>query len=350
MARLKRVDASDPGIGRRRRGRGFEYLDENGRRVDDPEVVGRIRSLAIPPAWTDVWVCPNPRGHIQATGTDVAGRKQYRYHDDWRTRRDQEKFDAMIDFAHALPAMRRRTARHIRREQMDRLRVLACAVRMLELGFFRIGSEQYAAERDSVGLVTILKRHVTVDGDVVHFDYPSKSGKRRLQSIRNRDVGEVVARLKSRRQGSELLAHKERGRWVDVRSEDVNDYIKEVTGGDFTAKAFRTWNATVLAAVALAVSGPDATASKTARERAIRRAVAEVARYLGNTPAVSRASYIDPRVLDCFRCGQTVAGVLPVLGEDGDLGMFHGPVEEAVLDLIVGGESEAIEQAGAFAA
>ena len=349
MPRLKRVDASDPGIGRRRRGRGFEYLDEGGRRVSDSDVI-RIKSLAIPPAWTDVWICPSPRGHIQATGTDTAGRKQYRYHDEWRTRRDQEKFDQMVDFARSLPAMRGLVRRHLRRKEMDRLRVLGCAVRMLELGFFRIGSEEYAAERDTVGLVTILKRQVAIEGDILHFDYPSKSGRRRVQSIRDRDVCEVVSRLKGRRQGTELLAYKEGRRWVDVRSEDVNAYLKDVTGGDFTAKAFRTWNATVLAAVGLAVSGPGAITSKTARERAIRRVVGEVAHYLGNTPAVSRASYIDPRVFDRFRCGLTIAGVLPVMGDDGDLGMFHGPVEEAVLDLIAGAESAVIEQAGEFAA
>jgi DNA topoisomerase-1 len=196
----------------------------------------------------------------------------------------------------------------------------------------------------------MLKRHVTVDGDVVAFDYPSKSGRRRVQSIRDREVSEIVARLKRRRQGSELLAYKERGRWVDLRSEDVNEHVKEVTGADFTAKAFRTWNATVLAAVALAVSGPEATATKTARERAIRRAVAEVAHYLGNTPAVCRASYIDPRVFDRFRCGLTIGGVLPALGEDGDLGAFHGRVEGAVLDLINGEGSGVIEQAGRIAA
>ncbi len=350
MARLKRVDASEPGVRRRQRGRGFEYLDENGQRVTDAETIARVKGLAIPPAWSDVWICPNPRGHIQATGVDAAGRKQYCYHDDWRTRRDQEKFDAMIAFARKLPRMRRRVARDIGSEELDRRRVLACAVRMLERGFFRIGGEQYASERDTVGLATILKRQITIEGETITFDYPSKSGQRRIQSIRDRDACEVLAPLKDRRQGRELLAYKQGRRWVDVRSDDVNEYIKEATGSDFTAKAFRTWNATVLTAVGLAVSAPAASASRTARERAIRRAVKEVAGYLGNTPAVARASYIDPRVFDRFRCGLTIAGVIPVLADDGDLGTFHGPVEEAVLDLIVGGGSEAVEHAGEFAA
>jgi DNA topoisomerase I len=346
MAGLRRVDASEPGITRRRRGRGFEYIDPGGERVADEETIARIKSLAIPPAWSDVWICLNPRGHIQATGVDAAGRKQYRYHDRWRERRDRQKFDSMIEFARSLPAMRRRVARDIVRPELDRERVLACAVRLLEHGFFRIGSEEYAAERDSYGLATMLKRHVTVGDDHVTFDYSSKSGQRRVQSVVDEEARVVVEALKRRRGGSarELLAYKERRRWVDVRSEDINDYVKEATGAGFTAKDFRTWNATVLAAFALVVSGPAAAASKTARERAIRRAVKEVAHYLGNTPAVCRASYIDPRVFDRYRDGLTIGGALPALGDQGDLSALHGDVEGAVLDLIAGDESEALEE------
>jgi DNA topoisomerase I len=344
VARLRRVDASEPGIGRRRRGRGFEYLDPGGERITDPDVIARIKSLAIPPAWREVWICPHPSGHIQATGIDAAGRKQYRYHDRWRERRDQQKFDSMVDFARALPGMRERVARDLARNELDRPRILATAVRLLELGFFRIGGEEYAVDNESFGLATMLKQHVTVEGDRITFDYPAKSGQRRVQSIVDEDVVEVVETLKRRRQGRELLAYKERGRWRDIKSEDVNAYVKEVAGGEFTAKDFRTWNATVLAAVALAVSGPAAGRSKSATERAIRRAVQEVARYLGNTPAVCRASYIDPRVFDRYRGGLTVGGVLPQVGEDGDLGAVHGSVEEAVLDLIAGGVSDAIER------
>jgi DNA topoisomerase-1 len=345
MPRLRRVDASRPGISRRRRGRGFEYLDTRGRRVADPELLARVKALAIPPAWQEVWICPHPMGHIQATGVDAAGRTQYRYHDKWRERRDQEKFDAMIEFARVLPRMRERVDQDVRREAVDRDRVLGCAVRLLEQGFFRIGNEEYATEGDSVGLATMLKRHVAIDGDVLTFDYPSKSGKRRVQSVVDREVREVIAVLRRRRQGHELLAYKERGRWTDVKSEDINEYLKAVTGGGFSAKDFRTWNATVLAAVALAVSGPASRGSKAARERAMRRAVEEVAHYLGNTPAVCRASYIDPRVFDRFRCGFTIAGALPGIANDGDLSALHGGVEKAVLDLLVGGESGALEKA-----
>ncbi len=345
MARLKRVDASEPGLGRRRRGRGFEYIGLDGRTVTEPDTIARIRSLAIPPAWREVWICPDPTGHIQATGVDDAGRKQYRYHDRWRERRDQQKFDSMIDFARALPRMRQRVAEDLEGEALDRTRVLGCAVRLLELGFFRIGGEEYAADNESFGLATMLKRHVTVDGDRITFDYPAKSGQRRVQSIADPDVVEVVDALKRRRQGHELLAYKDGRRWVDLKSEDINAYVKEVTGGDFTAKDFRTWNATVLASIALAVSGPAAGQSKTATERAVRRAVQEVAGYLGNTPAVARASYIDPRVVDRYRCGQTIAGVLPQIGDDGDLGAVHGSVEDAVLNLIAEGEWDVMEKA-----
>ena len=316
MARLRRVDCSGPGISRRRRGKGFEYLDENGRRISEPEVIERIRDLAIPPAWADVWICPYPMGHIQATGTDAAGRKQYRYHDRWRERRDREKFEEMCDFARALPGLRTRVERDLGREGMPREKALACATRLLDLGFFRIGSEDYAVENDTYGLATMKKRHVSVDGDEVTFDYEAKGGKRRIQAIGDEQVAEIIRRLKRRRGGvDELLAYKDGRRWVDVKSADINAYVKEVTGGDFSAKDFRTWSGTVLAAVALAVSGMAAT-TKTARKRAKTRAIEEVAHYLGNTPAVARASYIDPRVFDRFDGGVTISGALPELMED----------------------------------
>lgn len=344
MARLRRIDCSGPGIRRRRRGRGFEYLDSDGNRVTEPEVLDRIRELAIPPAWGDVWICPYPMGHIQATGVDAAGRKQYVYHQRWRDRRDQQKFDSMVEFAKALPRMRKRLARDLARDGLSRDSVLAGAVRLLDRGFFRIGGEDYAAENESYGLATMHKRHVTLNEGSITFDYPSKSGQRRLHSVVDPEVHELVATLKRRRGGSELLAYKDGGRWRDVRSEDINEYVKRISGGDFTAKDFRTWNATVLAAVALAVSGPAARASKTARKRAMTRAVKEVAYYLGNTPAVCRASYIDPRVFDRFESGLTIGGVLPDIGDEPDLASIHGPVEEAVLDLIERDITPAIEQ------
>ncbi len=347
MPRLKRVDCSGPGIRRRRRGKGFEYIDGDGKRIVEPTVLERIRELAIPPAWEEVWVCPYPTGHIQATGMDAAGRKQYRYHDRWRERRDREKFEEMHDFARALPKLRKRVEADLALEGMPRDRALACAARLLDRGFFRIGSEDYAEENDTYGVATIEKRHVTVNGDEVVFDYESKGGQRRLQVIGDPAVAEVVSILKKRRGGDDdLLAYKDGRRWVDVKSSDINEYVKRMTGGDFSAKDFRTWSGTMLAAVALAVSGPAATVSKTARKRAKTRAVKEVSRYLGNTPAVARASYIDPRVFDRYDGGRTIGGVLPELVEDTSAWPDVQPiVEDAVLDLLEGDwSSDAIEK------
>jgi DNA topoisomerase-1 len=349
MARLRRVDCSDSGITRRRRGKGFEYLDQNGNRIEDTDVLARINQLAIPPAWQDVWICPYPMGHIQATGIDARGRKQYRYHDRWRERRDAQKFDDMIDFARALPAMRSRITEELAHDGMTRDRVLACAVRLLDRGFFRVGGEDYAVENETYGLATIHKTHVKLlDDGALLFDYPAKSGQRRVQSIVDRDVYDIVAELKKRRGGSpELLAYREGRRWRDLKSADINSYVKDVTGGDFSAKDFRTWNATVLAARALAVSGEVAGASKAARKRAVNRAVKEVARYLGNTPAVARSSYIDPRVFDRFEGGLTIGGAirLEVEADEADLGAIHGAAEDAVLDLIAADEdSPALEK------
>jgi DNA topoisomerase IB len=297
-------------------------------------VLARIHELVIPPAWQDVWICPYPGGHIQATGIDDKGRKQYLYHPRWRARRDQEKFDDMTRFARALPRMREAVGRDLARDDLSREQVLACAVRLLDLGFFRIGSEDYAVRNESYGLATMHKRHVRLRDETMLFDYPAKSGKRRIQAVVDADVAAVVGRLKARRGGGEeLLAYKDGRRWRDVRSPDINAYLKDATGLDVSAKDFRTWGATVLAAVALAVSDP-ARATKTARKRAITRAIKEVAYYLGNTPAVARASYIDPRVFDRYRDGETIGRALPRIGDDDAATAIQGPVEAAVLRLL----------------
>jgi DNA topoisomerase IB len=290
-----------------------------------------------------VWICPYPGGHIQATGVDAAGRKQYLYHPRWRERRDQEKFDDMLRFARALPAMRARVEQDLEdSDALDEARVLACAARLLDRGFFRIGSEDYAVTNESYGLATMRKEHVTLDGETIRFDYPAKSGKRRVQSVIDPEVAVVVAALKRRRGGGpELLAYKRGSRWVDVKSHEINAYLKEATGEDHSAKDFRTWGATVLAAVAVAVSGL-AAETKTARKRVVTRAVKEVAHYLGNTPAVARASYIDPRVFDRYQDGLTIAGAFDELGADPEETAIQGPIEEAVIDLIEGHESPAV--------
>jgi DNA topoisomerase-1 len=347
MPRLRRVDCAVSGITRRRRGKGFEYVDENGERIEDPDVIERIRALAIPPGWEDVWICADPLGHIQATGVDARGRKQYRYHDLWRERRDREKFEAMTEFARALPELRERVQRDLRKRRISRERVLACAVRLLDRGFFRIGSEDYAEENETYGLATMRKRHVEVKGDTVVFDYEGKNGKRRIQVVGDRSISGLVRTLRRRRGGGyELLAYRNGSSWRDVRSTDINEYIQGVIGGDHSAKDFRTWNATVVAAVVLAASARERDmGTKGARARAKREAVKRVAHYLGNTPAVSRASYIDPRIFDRFDGGLTVGGVFERLPEDpADWPEIQGPIEEAVLDLIDRRESPAIER------
>ena len=335
MPRLKKVSCADPGFTRRRRGRGFEYLDFEGRRITDPDILQRIKDLTLPPAWTDVWICPLPNGHLQAVGTDAAGRKQYRYHDGWRTRRDQEKFVKMLQFARDLRAMRKITGEHLALEGLPRERVLGCAVRLLDRGFFRIGGERYAEENESYGLATMRKQHVSVEGRALVFEYVAKSGKERLQSVVDPQVFEVVGALKRRRSGGdELLAYRVGKRWRDVTSKDINDYLKQIGGDDYSAKDFRTWHATVLAARALAVSR-GALGSPTARKRAVSRAIQEVAHYLGNTPAVCRKSYVDPRIIDRFESGWTIWPAIELLADDAiDEPEWVETIEDAVIDLL----------------
>lgn len=335
MARLRRADCSGPGFTRKRAGRGFAYYDD-GVLVDEPEVLERIRALGIPPAWRDVWICPYANGHLQATGIDAAGRKQYRYHEAWRTRRDAEKFDDMVRFAKALPQLRERVEADLTAsDKLTRDRVLACAVRLLDRGFFRIGTEEYAVTNASYGLATIRKEHVRIGDGQMIFDYPAKSGQRRIQGVVDPLAIDVVCQLKRRRGGGpELLAFKSGRQWCDLRSDDINVYLKDATGGDFSAKDFRTWSATVLAAVALAVSGA-AHGSKTSRKRAVTRAIKETSRYLGNTPAVCRASYIDPRIFDAYDAGLVLDHqVLLDAAEPGQLPTQHPEIELAVLDLL----------------
>ncbi len=290
------------------KGRGFTYLDENGKALKNAEALARIRELAIPPAWREVWICTDPLGHLQATGVDAAGRKQYLYHPRWREHRDRAKFEKMVRFGDALPKLRRRLARELEAGELSRERVLACAARLLDVGMFRIGSEEYADEEGGIGLATIRKEHVKVEPDQVVFDYLAKGGIPRMQTIIDPQVHEVLSALKRRRGGPpQLLAYRQGRRWYGVRSDDINDYLKEQLGEDFSAKDFRTWNATVMAAVSLAIDGYDA-ANKTARKRASDRAVRAVAQLLGNTPAVARRAYIDPRVFDRYLSGWNIAG------------------------------------------
>lgn len=338
--RLRRADPSAAGIVRQRRGKRFSYLDSAGQEVTDPQVLARIDALVLPPAWTDVWICPHESGHIQAIGTDAAGRKQYRYHDEWRRKRDLAKFDRILDFADMLPELRRQVAADLALPGMPERRVLACAVRMLDIGFFRVGGEEYAEQNNTFGLATIRREHTRVDAEgTVTFEYNAKSGKHRVTALADPEVCEVVATLLTRQDDNnpELLAFIDAdGQWVDVTSRAINSYLADVSGGaEVSAKDFRTWSATLLCAVALAVS-ESAVTSPSAIKRAITRAVKETAEYLGNTPAVCRASYIHPRVIDLFEGGVTIAEDLVSIGDGADYGALavQGQVETAVRALL----------------
>ena len=333
---LARSDLNGPGIRRRRCGRGFMYRGPAGARVADPAVLARIRALVIPPAWEDVWICADPHGHIQAVGTDAAGRRQYRYHDRWRERRDRAKHDRVLEFGAALPRIRTVIDRHLAGRGLGRDRVLAAAIRLVDLGFFRPGGEEYAAENGTFGLATIRRDHVAYRHGQLVFDYLGKSARHREQAVADDRVCLVVRSLKRRQGGGDgLLAYRSGPRWHDVTAADINDYLREVSAGDFTAKDFRTWHATVLAAVGLAVSQR---AAKTGpgRQRAVARTVREVAGYLGNTPAVARASYIDPRVIKLYERGKTIAPMLERLGQEQEFGDLatQGAAERAVLRLL----------------
>ncbi len=298
---------------RRRAGRGFSFYDADGEHVADEETLERIRELAIPPAWKEVWVCPDPLGHLQATGVDAAGRKQYLYHERWQQRQAQRKFETAREFAAALPRLRRAVTADLRRQGMPRERALACAVRLLDLGFFRVGGEVYAEENESFGLATVRREHVTVSSGEVVFDFPAKSGQRRVQSIRDPAAVRAIETMRRRRGGPEdLLAWRQGREWRDVRSSDVNDYLKEQIGAEFSAKDFRTWHGTVLAAVELA--GEPEPSSEAASKRSVKAAIARVSEALGNTPAVCRRSYVDPRVIERFRNGETISPEASVNG------------------------------------
>jgi DNA topoisomerase I len=335
--RLRRSDPARPGITRRRREGGFEYLTPDGVVLSDESALVRIEALTIPPAWRDVWIAPWDNGHIQAIGTDTAGRRQYLYHARWRERRDEQKFERMLEFARVLPQVRARTARDLRAQGLTRERVLACAVRLLDRGFFRIGGEDYADQHSTYGLATMRREHVTLgeNGRLV-FEYVGKSGKEHLQAVVDREAYDVVRALTARvAPGEELLAYRDaQGQWRDVRSEDINAYLKELAGEEYSAKDFRTWHATVLMAAALAVSVP-ASRSAAAAKRAVTRAVQEVATYLGNTPAVCRRAYIDPRVIDRYRDGRTIVGALDEVGGlDVESTEVRERIEAAVVGLI----------------
>lgn len=312
MTRLRRVSSTEPSWRRVRSGRGFRYLDEAGRPLG-PAEVARVKALVIPPAWTEVWICRYDRGHLQAVGTDAAGRRQYLYHPAWREQRDAAKFDRVLAMARRLPAVRRRVRAVLAGDPTDRETVLAAAVRLVDLGCFRLGAEGYTEENGSYGLTTLERRHVRRSGEARRFLFVGKSGVEQEIVVDDPAVVRVVDALTRRRSADpRLLAAKQGGRWRPIDPAEVNDHLRGLFGADVTAKDFRTWHATVVAAVTLRDLGRSGT--RTGRARQVRAAVAAAAELLGNTPAVARSSYVDPRVLDRFEEGRLLA---PARSEDG---------------------------------
>lgn len=314
---LVRSDPASPGLTRRRRGRGFGYLDVGGVSITDATEIARVKALVIPPAWEDVWISPDPAGHIQAVGTDAAGRRQYLYHEDWRTARDEVKYDRVLGLGRRMPKVREALAERLAERGLGRERVLAGALRMLDLGVFRAGGEQYAPGEDddegTFGLATLRREHVRLRRGAVEVSYLAKGAIERTVALRDPALHRLVNGLLRRRGGGDdLLAFRNGGgSWHDVTAEDLNVAVKEMIGKKFTAKDLRTWNATVLAAVTLAgVAAEGVPTAQRARARLVNAAIAEVAEHLGNTPTVARTSYVDPRVLTTFEDGRTV---LPTL-------------------------------------
>jgi len=304
-AGLRYVTDEQAGITRRRRGRGFQYLAPDGRTIADRAERARIDSLAIPPAWTDVWICASPKGHIQATGRDARGRKQYRYHPRWREVRDETKYHRLAAFARALPRIRRRVDRDLRRRALSRERVVATVVRLLDETTIRVGNDEYARENRSFGLTTLRDRHVDVRGDRIRFRFRGKSGRVHEVEVEDPRVARVVRRCEEL-PGQDLFQYvNEDGEPVDVTSDDVNDYIRAAAGDEFTAKDFRTWTGTVLAAWTLDELG----GTEGAPKKQLVSAIESVAQELGNTPAVCRACYVHPDVIDAHLDGTLTAGL-----------------------------------------
>jgi len=304
--RLRRSAVGGPGIRRARRGRGFAYQNPDGTPVTDATTLQRIKDLVIPPAWKKVWICSYPNGHIQAVGDDAAGRRQYLYHQKWQQERNEEKFDRVLEMSAALPDMRRRIAADLRRRGLDRDRVVALALHILDLGYFRAGGEQYAEDNDSYGIATLLCEHIALQKQAVEFDYPAKSGVRRTLLIDDPEVVRSVrALLRGRGRTERLLVCHNGSGWTDLHADDLNARLKELVGDEYTVKDLRTWHGTVLAAAAFVDADPPA--NKTVIKRVESAVMKEVAEELGNTPAVARSSYVDPRVVEGYESGLTIA-------------------------------------------
>jgi DNA topoisomerase-1 len=306
-AGLRYVSDEQLGYTRKAKGDDFDYFDTDGKRIRDETRLLRIKRLAIPPAYKDVWICPSANGHIQATARDARGRKQYRYHERWRQVRDENKYDRMLVFGKALPKIRRRVNRDLKRRGLPREKVLATVVQLLERTFIRVGNEEYAKENKSFGLTTLRNRHVDVTATKLKFNFRGKSGKEHEVDVTDRRLAKIIRQLQDL-PGQEVFQYlNENNERRKVTSEDVNDYLREITGEDFTAKDFRTWAGTVLAAMAL--NAQEAFENKSQAKKNIKDAISAVAKILGNTPAVCRKCYVHPAVLETYLDGAMIEGL-----------------------------------------
>jgi DNA topoisomerase I len=330
---LRYVSDELPGIRRRKSAKGFRYVDANGKSVLDRAQLGRIKSLAIPPAWTEVWICPVENGHLQATGRDDKGRKQHRYHRRWREARDETKFNRMIVFAKALPKIRQRVRKDLKLPELSRKKVLATIVRLLEISLIRVGNEEYARNNHSFGLTTMQDKHVAVNGSTVHFQFNGKGGKHHTIDVKNEQLAKIVKRCRDI-PGQDLFQYiDENGERVDVKSEDVNGYLREISGENFTVKDFRTWAGTVLAAIALREFEKFDTQARAKKN--LVRAIESVAKKLGNTPTICKKCYVHPAIFDSYLDG-SLADILKQHAEE-ELKVALNklkPEEAAVLSLL----------------
>ncbi len=327
---MRYVSDEQPGLSRQRKGEEFEYFDTKGRPVRDEQRLLRIKRLAIPPAWTEVWICPSPNGHIQATGRDARRRKQYRYHERWREIRDENKYDRLVNFGKALPKIRRRLKKDLALNGLPREKVLATIVQLLERSFIRVGNEEYARENKSFGLTTMQDRHVDVKGSKLRFRFRGKSGRQHEVDVTDRRIARIVSKLQDLPGQSLFQYLDDEGNVRDITSQDVNEYLREITGEDFTAKDFRTWAGTVLAAIALSAAGEFDT--KKQAKTNIKHAISAVAEVLGNTLAICRQCYIHPIILETYLKGNSVDGLKQ--------GIAKEFAEAAVLKLLQAGLSE----------
>jgi DNA topoisomerase I len=338
-AGLRYVSDEQPGFSRRRKGEEFEYLDTKGKRIRDEQRLLRIKRLAIPPAWTDVWICPSPNGHIQAIGRDARRRKQYRYHERWREIRDENKYDRLINFGRALPKIRRRVQKDLALRSLPREKVLATIVELLERSFIRVGNEEYARENKSFGLTTMQDRHVDVKGSKLRFRFRGKSGRQHEVDVTDRRIAKIVLKLQDL-PGQDLFQYvDDEGEVRDITSQDVNGYLREITGEDFSAKDFRTWAGTVLAAMALSVAGESETKKQVKAN--IKDAIHAVAEVLGNTPAICRKCYVHPAVLEAYLKGNCINGFKPKTREEFETkGIDLVSAQAAVLKFLQDSSSE----------